>query len=359
MCVAFVSLLLGKPVVSVPSYKATCQERLAVNIFIKRLLVELIFAIISTNLIEGYSIVARRKREEPTQAQQQIYDNLLKSLFEGREKEILPYFLPGSQYVETLDIEAHRTTLRLDRVYKAIVKERPHIIDIEFETGSDPDMAARLLDYHAYLYRKYKLPVISIIVYPFRTTMATSPLREVSGEEDLLIFHFRMLPLWKQKAERYLNEHAVSMYSLLPTMEGADTHVLAKAIDEMIEYYKDDQIQLAQELRWMGIVLRRADTVPLEEKRVIEERLTMYDELFEQDPKMRKIRAESEAKGRAEGLQFALVTVVEERFPPLTALAKETVPHISKPNTLQLLLKGIAAAPDEASARLLLELLAA
>ncbi|HEV7234855.1 MAG TPA: hypothetical protein VGN15_01655 [Ktedonobacteraceae bacterium] len=327
--------------------------------------------------------MAKHERKEPTQAQQQVYDNFLKSLFEGREKDILPYFLPDVEYLETLDIEAHRTTLRTDRVYKVMLEEHLHIVDVEFETGSHPHMEARLLDYHAYLYRKYRLPVISIIVYPFRTKMAISPLREVSGKQELLLFHFRMLPLWQLKAERYLNEHAVLMYSLLPSMEGANTRLLSKAIDEMIEYYQDDQTTLAQELRWMGIVLRRADTVPIADKRQIEERLNMYDDLFEKDPKMRRIRAESkaegraegeaageargeakgeargEAKGKAEGLQLALVTVIEERFPPLAELVQGKITRIDRPDALRLLLKGIAAAPDEASARLLLELLVA
>ncbi|MGI9059848.1 MAG: hypothetical protein ACR2H5_14865 [Ktedonobacteraceae bacterium] len=323
--------------------------------------------------------MAKDERKEPTQAQQQVYDNFLKSLFEGREKDILPYFLPDVEYLETLDIEAHRTTLRTDRVYKVMLEEQLHIVDVEFETGSYPHMEARLLDYHAYLYRKYNLPVISIIVYPFRTKMAISPLREVSGGKELLLFHFRMLPLWQLKAERYLNEHAVLMYSLLPTMEGTNIQLLGKAIDEMIEYYQDDQTTLAQELRWMGIVLRRADTVPLADKRQIEERLNMYDDLFEKDPKMRRIRAESkaegraegeaagrvegeaegEARGKAEGLQLALVTVIEERFPPLAELVQGKITRIDRPDALRLLLKGIAAAPDEASARLLLELLVA
>ena len=97
----------------------------------------------------------------------------------------------------------------------------------------------------------------------------------------------------------------------------------------------------------------------------------MYDDLIEQDPKMKKMRAESEAKGRAEGevkgkaeglaegLQDALVTVVEERFPPLTEFAQKRVTRITKPDALKLLLKGITAAPNEEAARLLLELLAA
>ena len=63
-------------------------------------------------------------------------------------------------------------------------------------------MSLRLLDYHSYLHRKYALPVLSIIVYPFRTQMATSPLVETSGDMQLLIFHFRVFPLWELNAEQ-------------------------------------------------------------------------------------------------------------------------------------------------------------
>jgi hypothetical protein len=146
-------------------------------------------------------------------------------------------------------------------------------------------------------------------------------------------------------------------------MEGANAVILNKAIDEMIEYYQGNEEQLGQELKWMGIISRRADILPLEDKRVIEERLSMYDDLIERDPKMRKMRAESEAKGRSkgkiEGLQQALVDVVKGRFPPLAELAQRKVPHVTKPDVLNALLIGIAAAPDESAARALLELLAA
>jgi hypothetical protein len=66
----------------------------------------------------------------------------------------------------------------------------------------------------------------------------------------------------------------------------------------------------------------------------------MWDDLMERDPKMRKIRKESEAKGKtqglAEGLQKAVITVVTLRFPPLTELAQQKVSRIRKPETLNL-----------------------
>ena len=71
------------------------------------------------------------------------------------------------------------------------------------------------------------------------------------------------------------------------------------------------------------------------------------------------MRLRGEIKGETRGLQTALVTVVENRFPPLAKLAHEKVKRINKPDALTMLLKGITVAPDEATARLLLELLAA
>ena len=48
--------------------------------------------------------------------------------------------------------------------------------------------------------------------------------------EELLLFHFRVFPLWKLKAEQYINEHAVVMYALLPTMAGINAYFFTKLL---------------------------------------------------------------------------------------------------------------------------------
>ena len=311
--------------------------------------------------------MAKHTSPEPSAPHQQPYDTLLKSLLEGQEKHMLPYFLPGAEYLETLNVEVIRPPLRVDRVYRVKYSGRKAIAHIEFESGSNHDMAARLAEYHTFLHRKYKLPVTSIIVYPFPTTMAVSPLQETLGEEDILLFHFRVFPLWKRQAEHYMQERAVVMYALLPTMEGANASLLHKAIDEMVNYYQNNPAKLAEELRWMGIVLRRVKTLPRSAKREIEERLNMWDDLMERDPKMKKIRKESEAKGEArgeaqgiaKGLQKAVITVVTLRFPPLTELAQQKVSRIRQPDQLNLLLEQVTSVSDEEAARLLLDGIAA
>jgi flagellar biosynthesis/type III secretory pathway protein FliH len=140
-----------------------------------------------------------------------------------------------------------------------------------------------------------------------------------------------------------------------------------KAIDEMVKYYKGNDTKLAEELRWIGIALRKVKTLPRTEKREIQERLNMWDDLMERDPKMRKIRkeskaqglAEGKAQGLAEGLQKAVITVINLRFPPLSELAQQKVTRVQKPETLNLLLDKVATVSDEDTVRMLLDFIAA
>jgi len=166
----------------------------------------------------------------------------------------------------------------------------------------------------------------------------------------------------------------VAMYALLPAMDGANAHLLDQAIDEMVQYYQHDEIALAHDLKWMGIILRRTDCVLEEDKRMIQERLSMYDDLMEKDPEMRRLRekykaeglaegkaeglaegeAKGEAKGEVKGLRTTILTLIKMRFPSLSKQAQQQVAHMKKPGDLQDLFEQLLIAPDEASARALL-----
>lgn len=104
----------------------------------------------------------------------------------------------------------------------------------------------------------------------------------------------------------------------------------------------------------------------------------MWDDLIEQDPKMKQIRAESAAKGMAEGkaegkaeglslgkaeglvegeikgLQNAVVKIVRGRFPSLAGLAEQKVAELYEPPILYYLVEQISVAPDESMVRFLL-----
>jgi len=290
-------------------------------------------------------------------SEQQQFDSSLKDLMQEQAAEIIPHLLEGAQFIDTLNVEIIRPTMRADGVYLVQYRGRPHILHMEFETGADNEMAYRLLAYHVTIWRDHRLPVISIIMYPFRTSIAESPLKEVSGTEELLTFHFRVLPLYKLDAQRYIEDHVISMYPLLATMQNANDASLLQAIDELVEYYKHSESRLARRLLWLGTFMRRADTVLPQHKHKVEERLNMFNDLLEHDPYVQQQRALGKAEGKAEGLvegevqglQRVVVNMVRERFPAHAELAQQKVTRIKKPDALYLLISQLTAAPDEAT----------
>ena len=298
---------------------------------------------------------------------QQPYDSSIKGIFEEDAATILPDLIEGVKFVEVLNIEILRTPLRADGVYRVQYKDRPHTLQIEFQSGPDEEMAYRLAEYHTYLLRKYRLPVLSVVIYLFETTVVESPLCETSEDEELLTFHFRVLPLWILNAKKFIERRAFRMYPLLPTMENVDAPTLLQAVEELIEYYQNDNAPLARRLLWFSTLLRKSTTVSPEDKLRVQERLSMYDNLLEQDAFVRKQkelgreegrelgrelgREEGKEEGEVKASQKILVDLVTIRYPSLVELASQKAMTIRNAGALQEVIKIIVAIPDEETVR--------
>ena len=64
--------------------------------------------------------------------------------------------------------------------------------------------------------------------------------------EELIVFRFRTLPLFKLEAEHYIQEHLTCMYPLLPAMQGANAEVIGQAMAELANLYREDEVSLSQ-----------------------------------------------------------------------------------------------------------------
>src|SRR5579875_3417257 len=126
-----------------------------------------------------------------------------------------------------------------------------------------------------------------------------------------------MRRLFRSDSAYCLREHLACMYPLLPTMQNVNREVIGQALDELVALYRDDEVTLAQQFASMEILLERASMVPPQEKDEIQRRLSMYDKLWEEHPRVKKIKAEVReekkrarmeglAEGRAEGLAEGL-----------------------------------------------------
>src|SRR5712692_9205919 len=134
----------------------------------------------------------------PAKHETHVYDNTLKALFGEEAAEIIPTLLPGATLVGECNIEIDRSKLQADLVYNILRKGQPHILNVELQTSSDGKMDLRLLHYHVGLLEKHKVPVISLVMYPFKTSIPKSPFRELSDEVEILTFHYRVVALWKR-----------------------------------------------------------------------------------------------------------------------------------------------------------------
>ncbi|MGH2480031.1 MAG: hypothetical protein ACRDHW_10290, partial [Ktedonobacteraceae bacterium] len=254
-------------------------------------------------------------------AKKQAYDNLLKQLVENQADALLPLLFPDVRIerLEELNVEVLIPPRRTDRVYKAYLRQRDGreaavILQVEIESGENGTMDTRLLVYHALLLDKYQLPVYSLIVYLFDVKGVTPPLIEAVGTEEILTFKYRTLPLFHQSAVSYMEQHAVPMYALLPVMEDTSDELLLKAIDEMVQWYGDNERVLRDELLCFRVLLERAQRLPEAEMLRVERRISMLDPLLEESrwfqqkvaekvaKKMAEVEARSLAEGEARGL---------------------------------------------------------
>ena len=269
--------------------------------------------------MEGYQFMTKaspKKQTEQSQSQPdgstlpadsqpvQQYDASLKDLIEQQAAAILPLLLPGAVYERTLNVEMIRPAVRADKVFLINYKGKKRILHLEFETGADKYMDARMLAYNAIMFHQYHLPVISILIYPFKTTMAQPPLI-IENEGELLIhFNFVVLPLFTLDAKQYVHAHATCMYPLLPTMEGVTHELMQQVMNELAELYRKDEVTLALQYAWIKLLLERSGTVPPEEKSKIMEVLNMFDKLWDESPMVQKLKEECQAAWCHPGLRI-------------------------------------------------------
>src|SRR5215472_6122766 len=180
------------------------------------------------------------KSESATDAQKQVYDNVLKRLVEKQAASVIPLLLGplAPEVVEELNIEVLIPPRRTDRAYKTRSEDGLEVLDLEFETSANSKIDKRLLIYHAILLEKYDLPVTSLLIYPFEEPAVASPLVETKGSKEVLRFYYHTLYLPNLDSRLFVEQGAVPVYGLLPAMGHRSDELLLQSIEEMIKYYK-------------------------------------------------------------------------------------------------------------------------
>ncbi len=287
------------------------------------------------------------------ESQQQPYDRALKSLMEDHAAEMVPELVPGARFIEEKSNELTRLNLRADIVYLIEYHGELRILNMELQTDAEKHMAFRMLVYHLELYDKYQLPVISVVLYPFETSIPEPVFQTEASSKTRLRFDHDVLCLWTIEAEPFLSRRLVSMYTLLPAMKGITAPMLVQAIAEMEQAYTGEHLK--RHLRRFRTILRRSRTLSAQDKQLVEAKMRSYDSLLESDPEFQQRMAEREIATK----QNSVIFVVETRFPNLLETAKQKIVRLNKNDDLNRLMKQMILAPDEKIARWVLDTFAA
>lgn len=292
--------------------------------------------------------------------QHQPYDHALKSLMSDHAAEIIPQLLSDTEVIREQNVEIKRELLRADLVYLVNYRGEAHTLNLELQTNADEDMALRMLRYHVELLIAYRLPVLSVVLYLFEANVPEPPFRETSGsqKEELLTLRYHVLTLWTLDARDYVEKRLIVMYTFLPAMKGANASLLIQALEEMKHHYT--QPEFVRHTSRFRTILNRSNTIDAQDKRIVEDYMEYhYDSLLDEDPEIKEKIAQGKLQGELQGAQTIVVTFLEARFPSLAELGQQKVTLIRSKDILSLLAKQIATAPDESTARWLLDTIAA
>ena len=303
-------------------------------------------------------------------AQIQPNDNVFKRLIENQYETVIPLLFPQlcPTRIRERPIEILLPPRRMDRVFLMDTPLGRIVLDLEIEASAKKtrfSISRRMLIYHACLLDEYNsrdegIPVLTMVLYPFEVPPGQPRLVETYGDEELLRFPYRELPLRSLDARTFIQAHAVPMYALLPAMSGGDSaELLCSAFDEMVNYYAEEEDLLHDELLCFLVLLNRAGQLEGEELEKVKQRIYKYDPILEEDPWVKecmrksedKGKAEGKAEGKLEGFRASIETLMQNRFPDLVALAMERIEHMQDSVELQNVLLAMSFAQDECDAR--------
>jgi len=200
------------------------------------------------------------------------------------------------------------------RVADFVVRlEDGRIVHIELQSGPDPDMPWRMLEYYHAIRRTYKQAPVQFVIYVGKGSNTI----KADIEEENLSFHYTVMDMREVSAELLLESDSIGDNLLAVLCEMKDPRAVIRTVVERVNRAPEKQrSDLIAKLMILS-ELRNLEPVVLEEV----ERMPITVNLMESEywrgvlEKARKQgAAEGLAEGLAEGRSELLRCLLEQRF---------------------------------------------
>ena len=178
------------------------------------------------------------------------FDAAAKTLLEINPKDWVDFLGLHADRVEVIDGDIATVTANADKVLR-VHSIIPWLINVEFLSWSDPDIATSCLDYSVLLTRKHSLFVHTVLVLLHRKANRkdiTGKLEFVLNGRRYLTFEYDIIRVWETPVETFL-EGKLATLALAPLADFPERQLpeIFRKIEERIENEAD--AKQAAELR--------------------------------------------------------------------------------------------------------------
>jgi predicted transposase YdaD len=265
------------------------------------------------------------------------YDDSIKKLIDANPQDFVSLVFGNGHFVLALPHELKLLHLYADALFKVMLDGEPVLLHIEFQSGYDPRMQERLLEYNTLASREYSyLPVYSCVIHLKKdSSIAVSPfIRELPTGEEVVRFHYKSIELWKKEAVELLHLGWVGLLPLVPLARGGTEHgVVEEMIAGLVSAGKTELLVVAN--AFASLAFEQESEA---EQEWLERTFAMLKDTLRNTKAYQKILKEGREKGRQEALQQALLDVTEEHFPQIMHIVRQQVKAIEDPALLRRLI---------------------
>jgi len=148
-------------------------------------------------------------------------DNAFKVMLQYHPEQFVAWLLPGAEYIDMLPAELPRESLYADALLRVRYQGEIYVLHIEIQTDADSAILGRMLQYLAYIWLRYKLKVLTVLIYLEPVTTVTSPWQLDGPVAPINTFHFQVARLWEEPVEHWLQSGNLSLLIFTPLLKDA------------------------------------------------------------------------------------------------------------------------------------------
>ncbi len=276
------------------------------------------------------------------------FDATLKDIVAQHGADFVPVFgLPQTTTMSALNVDLSTLTAATDVAF-GFGQPITEIVDLNFQSGPDHNLAARLLLYNAAFHLRFQVPVgsLAILLRPKADVAGLNGKLAYISSGKRVEFEYDVVRMWQQPVEKFLSGGLgllpLATLCQLPEPLPDALRKVVRAIGRRLA----QEVEHAQAVRLMtaafiltGMRVAKEDLVSIYRGVRIMQESTAYDMILEEG------RAEGLEKGRLEEARRILCLLGEEQFnTPAGPKVQTRIESINSLEELEHLTKNVARA---------------